>query len=56
MKGGTNYETCVRFYEVDDGSGQLLTGTLYVSQAALRRLGYKEGDALVVTVSIKEAQ
>jgi hypothetical protein len=43
----------IRMYEVDDGSGEPLVDTLYVKQSALRKLGYKEGDTLVMTISIE---
>jgi ribosomal protein L14 len=42
------------FYEVDDGTGEQLTGIIYIKKGALRKLGYKTGDIVVVTVSVKK--
>lgn len=43
----------VRMYEVDNGTGEMIVGTLYVSQSALRKVGYTEGDTVEVTLSIR---
>lgn len=43
-----------QFYEVDDGTGEELTGTIYIKKGALRKLGYKTGDIVVINVSLRK--
>lgn len=46
----------VRFYEVDNGTGEQLCDTLYVKQSMLTKLGYREGDTLEVAFRVKREQ